>query len=172
MTAFGVWAIPTAVVLIIGYGLMRGVRVFEVFLEGAKEGLEMSWRILPALVALVVAVGMFKASGGLDLLSFALSPLGRFLGLPCEVMPLALMRPVSGSGAMVVFTDLLKTYGPDSMIGRIASVMMGATETTFYTVALYYGAARVRDTRHTIPAAITADITGFFMSALAVRLLL
>ena len=82
------------------------------------------------------------------------------------------MRPVSGSGAMVVFTDLLKTYGPDSMIGRIASVMMGATETTFYTVALYYGAAHVRDTRHTIPAAITADITGFFMSALAVRLLL
>lgn len=80
MTAFGVWAIPTAVVLIIGYGLMRGVRVFEVFLEGAKEGLEMSWRILPALVALVVAVGMFKASGGLDLLSFALSPLGRFFG--------------------------------------------------------------------------------------------
>ena len=164
MTAFGVWAIPTAVVLIIGYGLIRGVRVFEVFLEGAKEGLEMSWRILPALVALVVAVGMFKASGGLDLLSFALSPL-------CEVMPLALMRPVSGSGAMVVFTDLLKTYGPDSMIGRIASVMMGATETTFYTVALYYGAARVRDTRHTIPAALTADLTGFFMSALAVRLL-
>lgn len=171
MTQIGTLMVPLAIAGIIGFGLIRGVPVFDLFLEGAKEGMGVAVRILPALIALVTAVGMFKASGGLDLLSFALEPLGRLVGLPREVLPLTLLRPISGSGAMVIFTDLIQTYGSDSLIGRIASVMQGSTETTFYTVALYYGAAGIRDTRHTIPAAVSADITGFIMSALTVRLL-
>ncbi|MEM1484822.1 nucleoside recognition domain-containing protein [Oscillospiraceae bacterium PP1C4] len=163
--------VPLVIVLIVGFGLVRGVKVFDVFLEGAKEGIQVAVHILPALVALITAVGMFKASGGLDLLSFALGPFGKMIGLPREVMPLALLRPISGSGAMVLFTDILENYGPDSLIGRIASVIEGSSETTFYTIALYYGAAGIHDTRHSVPAALSADIAGFVMSALTVRLL-
>ena len=171
MTAAGVWMVPLAVAGIIGFGLVRGVKVFDCFVEGAKEGLSTAVSILPALVALVVAVGMFKASGGLDLLSFALEPLGKLIGLPREVIPLSLLRPISGSGALAVFADILKSHGPDSLVGRISSVLMGSTETTFYTIAVYYGAAGIKNTRHSIPAALSADITGFFISALAVKLL-
>ena len=119
----------------------------------------------------MTAVGMFKASGALDLLSFALEPLGKLFGLPRDLLPLALLRPISGSGAMAIFDDLLRIHGPDSLIGRIASVMEGSTETTFYTIAVYYGAAEIRQTRHTVPAALSADLTGFFLSALLVRML-
>lgn len=171
MTAIGIWMVPLVIVTIVGFGLVRGVKIFDAFMEGAREGLGVAIRILPALIALITAVGMFKASGGLDLLAFVLSPIGNLLGLPREVMPLALLRPVSGSGAMVLFTDLIQTYGADSLIGRIASVMQGSTETTFYTIAVYYGAAGVYDTRHSVPAALSADIAGFMMSALTVRLL-
>ncbi len=171
MTAVGVWMVPLAIAGIVGFGLLRGVKVFDLFVEGAKEGLTTAVSILPALVALVVAVGMFKASGGLDLLSFALEPIGKLLGLPREVIPLSLIRPISGSGAMAIFNDILRSHGPDSLAGRIASVMMGSTETTFYTIAVYYGAAGIKNTRHTIPAALSADISGFFLSALAVKLL-
>ena len=170
MIALGTLMVPLTMVLIVGYGLWKGVPVFDVFLDGAKEGLAVGARILPALVALVTAVGMFKASGGLDLVSWALEPLGNLLGLPREVLPLALMRPISGSGAMVLFQDLLQSHGPDSLVGRIASVMQGSTETTFYVIALYYGAAGIKDTRHTAPAALTSDVTGFFLSALTVKL--
>ena len=172
MNAIGVWMVPISIAGIVGYGLVKGAPVFDLFVEGAKEGMGVAVRILPSLVALIVAVGMFKASGGLDLLSFALSPIGNLFGLPREVMPLALMRPVSGSGAMVIFTDIIRTYGPDGVIGRIASVMQGSTETTFYTIAVYYGAAGIKNTRHTVPAALSADVTGFVMSALAVKLLM
>lgn len=171
MTAVGVWMVPLAIAGIVGFGLLRGVKVFDLFVEGAKEGLTTAVNILPALVALVVAVGMFKASGGLDLLSFALEPIGKLLGLSREVIPLSLIRPISGSGAMAIFNDILRSHGPDSLAGRIASVMMGSTETTFYTIAVYYGAAGIKNTRHTIPAALSADISGFFLSALAVKLL-
>ena len=143
MTAVGVWMVPLAIAGIVGFGLLRGVKVFDLFVEGAKEGLTTAVNILPALVALVVAVGMFKASGGLDLLSFALEPIGKLLGLPREVIPLSLIRPISGSGAMAIFNDILRSHGPDSLAGRIASVMMGSTETTFYTIAVYYGAAGI-----------------------------
>ncbi|MEG2204033.1 MAG: spore maturation protein, partial [Oscillospiraceae bacterium] len=105
-----------------------------------------------------------------DLLTVALAPWGRRLGLPAEVIPLALLRPISGSGAMVIFNDILHTFGPDSLIGRIASVMEGSTETTFYTIAVYYGATQIAKTRHTLPAALTADAVGFWMSAVMVRL--
>ena len=115
---------------------------------------------------------MFKASGALDVLSWGLGPLAEGLGLPREVIPLALLRPISGSGAMVLFNDILATYGPDSFIGRVASVMEGSTETTFYTIAVYYGATKVHRTRHTLPSALSADLAGIIMSAVAVRMFL
>ena len=128
--------------------------------------------ITPALICLLTAVAMFKASGALDVLSWGLSPLAQAVGLPGEVIPLALLRPISGSGAMVLFNDLLAVYGPDSFIGRVASVMEGSTETTFYTIAVYYGATHVTRTRHTLPSALSADLAGILMSGVAVRLFL
>ncbi|WP_312640932.1 nucleoside recognition domain-containing protein [Hydrogenoanaerobacterium sp.] len=140
-------------------------------MDGAKEGLMTSLRIMPALVALMTAVGMFKASGALDVLTHFLSPLASVLHLPREVIPLAILRPISGSGAMAIFQDILKSHGADTLIGRVASVMQGSTETTFYTIAVYYGATKVSKTRHTLPSALTGDFVGFIMSAITVQLL-
>lgn len=163
--------IPAVLVLILAHGLYKGVPVFDTFIAGAKEGLGVSLRLLPTLVGLMTAIGMFSASGALDILSDALAPLASLLQLPKEVLPLAILRPISGSGATAIFQTLLETLGPDSMGGRIASVMMGSAETTFYTIAVYYSATAVKDTRHTVIAGLTADITGFVASALAVRLI-
>jgi len=168
MEGFNHYIIPAIVALFLLYGLLQNVPVFDVFLEGAKEGLSTAVRILPSLVGLITAVGVFKSSGALDLISHGLKPVAEFFGLPVEVMPLALLRPVSGSGGMAVFRDLLQSHGPDSFIGRVASVMMGSTETTFYTIAVYYGAVEVHKTRHTLPAALGADLAGFVFSSLAV----
>lgn len=154
------------------FGVVRGVNTFNAFLEGAREGLSTAVSITPALICLLTAVAMFKASGALDVLSWGLSPLAQAVGLPGEVIPLALLRPISGSGAMVLFNDLLAVYGPDSFIGRVASVMEGSTETTFYTIAVYYGATHVTRTRHTLPSALSADLAGILMSGVAVRLFL
>lgn len=170
MAALGDWTVCAVVLTIFLHGLLSGADVFDAFLTGAREGAETAVKILPALVALITAVGVLRASGLLDLLTGALAPLFTSLGLPREVIPLALLRPVSGSGAMVIFTDILEKCGPDSFAGRVASVMQGSTETTFYTVAVYYGAVSIHRTRHTVPSALTADVTGFLMSAAAVRL--
>ena len=168
MESFNHYIVPAIAALFLAAGLVEGVPVFDVFMEGAKEGLATAVRILPSLISLMTAVGVFKASGALDMLAQALSPAARLMGLPPEVMPLALLRPVSGSGGMAVFRDLLAAHGPDSFVGRVASVMMGSTETTFYTIAVYYGAVGVRKTRHTLPAALGADLAGFVFSSLAV----
>lgn len=172
MTGFGSVIVPLVMCIIISAGLLKRVNVFEAFMEGAKEGLQTAGRILPALVALVTAVGMLKASGLMQLLTLAVAPAGKLLALPREVIPLALIRPLSGSGALAVFSELLKTHGADSMAGKTASVMMGSTETTFYTIALYYGSLGIKDIRHSVPSALAADITGFVMSAFFVRLLM
>ncbi len=164
------FAVPITAAVILLAGFLRGVDVFDEFLKGAKSGIDTSFDILPALVALVTAIGVFSASGALDMLTAALSPAAKRLALPAEVVPLVLLRPISGSGALAVFEKLLAQYGPDSFIGRVASVMEGSTETTFYTVAVYFGAVSVKKTRHAVPAALLADMTGFVMSALFVRL--
>ncbi len=168
MESLNFYIVPGIIAAILVSGLLNGVKVFDVFLEGAKEGLFTAVKILPSLIGLMTAVGMFKASGALDLLANALDPVSVIMGLPKEVMPLAILRPISGSGGMVLFKDILATHGPDSFIGRVASVMQGSSETTFYTIAIYYGAASVTKTRHTLPAAIGADIAGFVFSSLAV----
>ena len=170
MDKLGVYAIPATILIIIVFGLVRHVPLFDTFTAGAKEGLSSAISILPSLVGLMMAVSMLSASGALDMFSSFLSPIARLLGLPSEVMPLALIKPVSGSGATAILTQIFQSNGTESFVGRVASVMSGSTETTFYAIAVYYGAVNIKKTRHTIPAALTADLTACVVSALAVRL--
>nr|WP_319488629.1 nucleoside recognition domain-containing protein [uncultured Caproiciproducens sp.] len=170
MDKLGVYAIPAVVFLIVVFGLMRGVPVFDTFVTGAKEGFSSAISILPSLVGLMMAVAMLNASGALDILSSFLSPVARLMGLPTQVMPLALIKPVSGSGATAVLVQIFQNSGTESFAGRVAAVMSGSTETTFYAIAVYFGSVGIKKTRHTIPAAITADLTAFIVSALTVRL--
>lgn len=170
MDKFGAYVMPAAICIIIVFGLLRGVPVFDTFVAGAKEGVSSSIAILPSLVGLIMAVTMLKASGALDLFSSFIAPAANAIRLPKEVMPLALLRPISGSGSLAILTQLFASNGPDSFVGRVASVMMGSTETTFYAIAVYYGSVGIKKTRHTIPAALSADFTGYIMSALAVSL--
>ena len=172
MVTLGNYIIPAAILLIVCAGLVKKENVFDLFISGAKEGVAIAFGILPALIALMTAIAMFRACGAFELIAQALGPLCRSLHIPVEVLPLALMRPVSGSGSLSLFETILKTNGPDSFPGRVASVLQGSTETTFYTVAVYYGSVGISKTRHTLPAALTADFTGFLMSVLTVRLLL
>ena len=162
--------IPVLLAGVAAWGLGRRVDVYAALTHGAEEGLGMLLRIVPALVGLLTAVAMFRASGAMDCLSGLLSPALEALGIPAETAPLLLVRPVSGSGALAVGTELMTTYGPDSYIGRVAAVMLGSTETTFYTIAVYFGSAGIVRTRHAVPAALAADLAGFAASALAVRL--
>jgi spore maturation protein B len=163
--------IPVLFSAVAVYGMGKKVNVYGALTHGAEEGLTVLLRIIPALVGLLTAVSMFRASGAMEWLSALCAPLLNVLGIPPEAMPLMLIRPVSGSGALAVGTDLMTTYGPDSYVGRVAAVMLGSTETTFYTIAVYFGSAGIHRTRHAVPAALTADLTGFIASAFAVRLL-
>ena len=153
------------------YGALRGVDVFAAMTEGIAEGLRVLLRIFPAVAALLCAVYALRASGALDALTGLLAPAFRLLGIPVETAPLVLLRPISGSGALAVAGDIMARYGPDSLAGRTAAVMLGSTETTFYVIAVYFGAAGVKKTRWAIPAALCADFTGFVLSSLAARLL-
>ncbi len=161
--------IPTVVILIITNGLLKKEPVFDYFTDGAKNGFETSIKILPSLVGLLVAVSMFRASGLLDALENIISPALNYIHFPKELVPLALIRPVSGSASLAIVRDILNTYGADSFVGRCASVMMGSTETTFYTIALYCGAAKIRNTRHALAPSLTADFAGFIFSVLTVQ---
>ena len=150
---------------------MAGKRdVYTLLVTGAAEGLDTAVRILPALVVLLTAVGMLRASGAMDLLTRLMTPLCRVLGIPPETAPLVVIRPISGSAALAVGSELMAAYGPDSLIGRTAAVMLGSTETTFYTISVYFGAAGIRRTRYAIPAALAADLTGFLAAALTAKL--
>lgn len=166
------FVIPVFIALIMIVGLAKRVDVFGEFTDGAKENLKSAFDVLPALIALMTAIGMFKASGGLEIISSAIAPLTEFLGFPRECIPLALIRPVSGSGALAVYESILTDVSPDSFAGRVASVVIGSTETTFYTIAVYYGITKVKKTKHAIASSLTADLTGFILSALTVRLIL
>lgn len=169
------WLITMIVPLTIAgaavYGAARRVDVYSALVTGAGKGLEVIYRIFPALVGLLTAVYMLRASGALELLTGLLSPWMEMLGLPAELLSLMLVRPISGSAALGVGAELIQTYGPDSYLGRVAAVMLGSTETTFYTIAVYFGAAGITRTRYAIPAALCADLTGFLAAAWAVRLL-
>lgn len=161
--------IPIIVVIILFYGMIKGRKVYEWFIEGAKEGLFVCMRIFPYLLAMIVAVQIFKSANLLELVNNIVSPLSRAIGLPEEVVPLVLIKPISGSGAVGMFTEIIKTYGADTFIGLVASVIMGTTETIFYTITVYYGAAKIKRIRHTLWAAVIADITAIIAAITVVN---
>lgn len=152
------WAIPVMLVGIPLAGIIRGVKVYDVFVEGAKEGFDVAVKIIPFLVGILVAIGMFRGSGAMDLLTAALRPLMTATGFPAELMPLAILRTLTGSGSLAFTTDLIKTHGPDSLMGRMAATMYGSSETTFYVLAVYFGAVSIKRTRHAVPAALIGDV--------------
>lgn len=150
--------------------LHRKENAYNILLSGAADGLKILISIVPALILLLTAVSMLRASGAVEAISHMLSPLFRFFGIPSETALLVLIRPLSGSAALAVGADLIREYGVDSQIGRTVAVMLGSTETTFYTISVYFGAAGIQKTRYAVPAALLADMTGFFMASLSVRL--
>lgn len=158
LDAISLWAMPVLLVAIPLAGIVRGVKVYDVFIEGAKEGFDVAIRIIPFLVGILVAIGMFRGSGAMDLLTDLLRPLVAPIGFPPELVPLGILRSLTGSGSLAFTTDLIKTHGPDSFLGRTAATMYGSTETTFYVLAVYFGAVSVRRTRHAVPAALFADL--------------
>ncbi|MBI5215780.1 MAG: spore maturation protein [Ignavibacteriae bacterium] len=157
-------AIPGLVLFIVVYGAIKKVKIYTAFVEGAKEGFDVAVRIIPYLVAMLVAIGIFRASGAMDFLFMILSPITNFIGMPSETLPMALVRPLSGSGALGVMSETFKAHGADSLIGRMVSVMMGSGETTFYVLAVYFGAVGVTKTRQAVPAGIIADVVAILMS--------
>ena len=163
------WAIPTLILLIVTAGAVRRVKVYEGFVEGAKEGFEVAVRIIPYLVAILVAVGMLRASGAVDLLVGAVGGLTSAIGLPAEVLPVALLRPLSGSGTLGLVSELSKTHGPDSFIGRLSATMYGSTETTFYVLAVYFGAVGITRSRHAVLAGLAGDLAGLAAALLFCR---
>jgi spore maturation protein SpmA len=165
------WCLPAIVALLILFGWVRGVRVFDALVEGAKEGFHVAVRIIPYVVAILVAIGMLRASGAIGILVRTLEPLTALIGMPSEAMPMALLRPLSASGAYGLTAEVMTEHGPDSKIGFLVSTIQGSTETTFYVLALYYGAIGVKATRHTIPACLAADVAGILAAVAIVNLL-
>jgi spore maturation protein B len=166
LDAISLWAMPVLLVAIPLVGIIRGVKVYDVFIEGAKEGFNVAIRIIPFLVGILVAIGMFRGSGAMDLLTAVLRPIVAPIGFPPELVPLGILRSLTGSGSLAFTTDLIKSHGPDSVIGRTAATMYGSTETTFYVLAVYFGAVGVRRTRHAVPAALISDIVAALAAAL------
>lgn len=164
-------AIPFLIVIFIGYGSIKKVKVYESFVEGAKEGFTVAVKIIPYLVAMLIAIGIFRAGGAMEWLIFILEPITSFIGMPAEALPMALMRPLSGSGSLGIMSENLAVYGADSFIGILVSTFYGSTETTFYVLALYFGAVNIKNTRHALPVGLIADIAGILGALFIVKLL-
>ncbi|MCF7884860.1 MAG: spore maturation protein [Candidatus Marinimicrobia bacterium] len=169
MKGVSLYAIPMVLLLVPVIGIIKKVKVYEVFTEGAKDGFKTAIKIIPYLVAMLVAIGMFRASGAMDFLVSLLSPLTNAIGMPAEVLPAALMRPLSGSGTLGIVTDLIKQHGADSLIGRIASTMFGSTETTFYVLAVYFGSVGISKSRHAVLAGLIGDVVGLLAAVFICR---
>ncbi|MGI6373424.1 MAG: spore maturation protein [Caldicoprobacterales bacterium] len=159
-------AIPGFILFVLGYGHIKKVNVYDTFIEGAKEGLSTVIRIFPYMVAMFVAIGIFRSSGAMDILVKLISPITGLIGIPGEVLPLAFMRPISGIASMGVLGELYRTHGPDSFIGRLASTVMGSTETIFYTLSIYFGAVGIRKMRYTLWGSLLADLAGLLASVI------
>lgn len=164
-------AIPLLIFSLLVLSAVRKVRVYEVFVEGAKNGFETAIQILPYLLAMFVAIGVLRDSGTLDIVLGWIGPLFESIGVPREILPLAVLRPLSGSGALGVMSDLFAVYGPDSPIGLMASTIQGSTETTFYVLTVYFGAVGIRKTRHALAVGLWADLLAFFLAVFTVHLL-
>jgi len=164
-------AIPMLIFVFIGYGALKKVKVYEKFVEGAKEGFDVAVRIIPYLVAMLVAIGIFRAGGAMDFLVMILKPFTDFIGMPAEALPMAIMRPLSGSGSLGIMAEIIKVHGPDSFLGILVSTFFGSTETTFYVLAVYFGAVNIRRTRHALVAGLLADAAGILGALFIVKLL-
>ena len=165
------WAVPFLLLVIPVYGFLKRLPVYETFVEGAEEGFYTAVKIIPFLVGMLVAISVFRASGAMDYAIQVIMPLMQRLGAPAEVMPLALMRPLSGSGALGLATELIRIYGPDSLIGRMASVMQGTTDTTFFVLTVYFGSVGIKRYRYALFTGLSADITGLIASIYVCNLL-
>jgi spore maturation protein B len=171
VTILSAVAVPLLMLVFLAWGLVRRVKVYEVAVEGAKEGFSTAVRIIPYLVLMLVAIAVFRASGALDVCIAVLRPATDLIGFPAESLPMALMRPLSGSGSIGVMTDIMKTHGPDGFIGVLTSTLYGSTETTFYVLAVYFGSVGIRNTRHALPTGLIADLAGFLAALFFVRML-
>ena len=165
------YIVPLLLLAVCSVALGKRENAYDLMLSGAAEGLRLLLSLIPTLVLLLTAVTMLRQSGAIEMLSHFFAPVFSFFGIPAETAILVLIRPISGSAALAVGADLMATHGVDSQIGRTAAIMLGSTETTFYTISVYFGAAGIKKTRYTIPAALIADFTGFFVAALTARLL-
>lgn len=165
-------AMPFIILIIVVYGMIEKEKVFDNFLEGAKEGLEIVISILPTLIGLFVAIGALRSSGILDVIINFVAPFLNMIHFPTEIMPLAMLRPISGSGSIAIATDIMNNYGVDTAIGKMASTIMGSTETTLYTIAIYTGCVKIKKTRFILLAALTADVVGILVSVLICKTLI
>lgn len=163
------FVMPVFAGLVVIFGLVRRVPVFDIFLKGAKEGIMLLYNIAPTIMGLVFAVDLLRSSGAINVICDFVSPAADFLGFPKEIVPMVLLRPISGSGSTALLTSLYQDCGPDSFAGQVASVLAGSSETTFYAVAMYFGSIKVKKIRHTLVAALLADFTAAVMSVISVR---
>ena len=163
---------PAFAAIIVLFGLVRRVPVFDTFIAGAKEGFSTLYNIAPTILGLIFAVGLLRSSGAIDVIGTALSPVAGAVGFPTEVVPMAMLRPVSGSGSTALLVSVFEDYGPDSFAGRVASVLAGSSETTFFATTMYFGSIGIKKIRHTLAAAIAADLTAMILSAFLVRVMI
>ena len=168
---FAIFVLPAIIVGFPLYGLIKGVAVYEEFVEGAKEGFKVAVMIIPYLVAILFAIGMFRASGAMEALTGLLSPVLGAIGIPSEILPMALIRPLTGSGSAALVVDMIDQYGEDSILVKIAATMFGSTETTFYVIAVYFGAVNIKKTRHAVPAGLLADMAAFLVAVYLIQLI-
>lgn len=171
ISLISVWMIPLMIVFILIYGTIKKVQTYEAFVEGGKEGIEISFSIIPFLVGMLVAITVFRASGALEFVMDLLKPVLNMAGIPAEIVPLAFIRPISGTAALGMTTDLIATHGPDSFIGRLASVMQGSTDTTLYILTVYFGAVGVKKMGDALKVGLLADLIGIIASIVVVSLL-
>lgn len=164
-------AMPMVILIIVIYGIIEKNKVFDTFLDGAKDGLEIVINIFPTLIGLFLAIGVLRSSGVIDIIINFITPILNVIKFPSEIMPLAMLRPISGSASIAVATDIMKTYGVDSNIGIIASTIMGSTETTLYTIAVYTGSVKIKKTRFVLAAALIADVVGMLVSVAVCRIM-
>jgi len=164
------WAIPLTLVLIPLWAVYKRIPIYDTFVDGAKEGFSVGVKIIPYLVGILVAIGMFRASGAIDIIAHALNPFLNFIGMPADILPLAIIRPLSGSGALGIMTEIAGKYGGDSYMAKLAAVMTGSSETTFYVLAVYFGAVGIKKVRHALIAGLIADFAGIMSALLICRI--
>lgn len=160
LNIISIYIVPCLILLALLFAYFRGVKVFETFVEGAKEGFGMSVRLIPFLVGMMVAIGLFRDSGAMELITGAIAPILSWFGIPSEILPLAFMRPVSGSSALAITAEIMNSHGPDSLLGRMASTMQGSTDTTLFVLTVYFGAVGIKKTRYALTVGLLADLAG------------